>query len=158
MHTSFFLLCCLWFIKELRLGMHECEEGDVAAKENLCSTSQVSGHQRTVWRVTKMHIVITEGDWLLVGCVVHTLTVIFRKIAQYQCKKHSPNPKDSCSHMISLFRTGKLMWILYSKALPSLGFVKQPDLRMAWILYLILLPALLISILKKVCWFLFCKF
>lgn len=38
-----------------------------------------------------MNIVITEG--YLVGHVVHTLTVIFRKIAQYPCKKYSENPK-----------------------------------------------------------------
>ena len=97
-----------------------------------------------------MHVATTEGDCLLVGNVVLSLSVIFGQIAQYQCKKHSPSPKDYLqSHQKPVQNWKVNVNLLNPRALPSLCFLKQPDLRMAQILYPILLPTLLISILKR---------
>lgn len=96
-----------------------------------------------------MHMATAEGDHISVRNVVLSLCYI-GSIALHQCKKHSPNPKDS-SDTRSLYITGNNMNLLSLRVFSSICLLKVPDLRTAQIVYLILLPASLISILMRFC-------
>lgn len=74
-----------------------------------------------------MHMATTEGDCLLVGNIVLSHSVVFGQIAQYLCKKHSPNPEDQLqSHQKSVQNWKVNVNFLNPRALPSLCFLKQP--------------------------------